>query len=115
MDNTRAAAIRDLNDRFRSGFPAGDGRALLTAGVQALLSGDAAKTAALIDAVRRFDAFDSGNDPFREHDFGAFAFAGEKLFWKIDCYAPDLEHGSQDPADPAKTVRVITVMLAEEY
>ena len=55
------------------------------------------------------------NDPHGEHDFGSFELCGRKLFWKIEYYDPDLQHGSEDPADPAKTMRVLTVMLAEEY
>ena len=66
-------------------------------------------------AVRTFDTFTRDNDPHGEHDFGAFAVDGEKCFWKIDCYDKSLEHGSEDPADPELTVRVLTVMLAEEY
>ena len=51
----------------------------------------------------------------RKHDFGAFEVEGHRLFFKIDYYAPDMQHGSEDPADPTKTVRVLTLMLAEEY
>ncbi len=65
--------------------------------------------------IAGFDAFDADYDPWREHDFGAFDFEGQKLFWKIDAYAPDMEHGSEDPTDLVKTVRVLTIMLAEEY
>jgi hypothetical protein len=51
----------------------------------------------------------------REHDFGSFELAGETFFWKIDYYNNDLVAGSEDPADPSKTTRVLTIMLAEEY
>jgi len=66
--------------------------------------------------VIAFDDFNADNDPHREHDFGSFELDGEKLFWKIDYYStddPDL--GSEDPSDLTKTLRVLTVMLAEEY
>ena len=50
-----------------------------------------------------------------EHDFGSFEVAGEKFFWKIDYYDERCEFGSEDPADPEKTMRVLTIMFADEY
>jgi hypothetical protein len=65
--------------------------------------------------VRTFDAFAEENDPYGEHDFGAFDFDGQRFFWKIDYYNPPLEVHSEDPTDPSKTRRLLTVMLADEY
>jgi Protein of unknown function (DUF3768) len=50
-----------------------------------------------------------------EHDFGSFTLAGRKFFWKIDYYDKELRYGSENPADPAATTRVLTLMLASEY
>jgi len=65
--------------------------------------------------VMAFDDFNADNDPHGEHDFGSFELEGDKLFWKIDCYDLAGEFGSEGPIDPKKTLRVLTVMLAEEY
>jgi uncharacterized protein DUF3768 len=65
--------------------------------------------------VRCFDQFDPDNDPHKEHDFGSFEFAGQTIFWKIDHYDLAVQCGSEDPADPAVTTRILTIMLAEEY
>lgn len=68
--------------------------------------------------VSNFSAFDEGDDPYSERDFGAFAMPGvpEKIFWKIDYYADkSCTLGSEDPSDPAKCFRVLTIMLASEY
>jgi len=104
--------IRDLNDAFRKTFDPTLGRAMLTAGVNDLPS-DVRATA--MRKVATFDAFDRDNDPHGEHDFGSFDLAEHKFFFKIDYYDPSLEFGSDDPADPTKTTRVLTLMLAEEY
>ncbi len=80
-DNT--AAIRKLNDRFRKGDKAVPGSWMITTGVQELIEDDTCK-ALLISMIASFEAFDEGNDPHGEHDFGVFDFAGQRLFWKIE-------------------------------
>ena len=102
--------IRELNDRFRSTMTGG--RVMITAAVDALPSD---VKAMVIRRVATFSEFTSDNDPHGEHDFGSFTLAGRKFFWKIDAYDTEMQYGSADPADPAKTARVLTVMLAEEY
>jgi hypothetical protein len=85
---------------------------MMTSGVNAL---DDDTKAEALERLRTFQAFNEDNDPHHEHDFGAFEIAGDKFFFKIDYYAPDMEHGSEDPADPQKTTRVLTLMKANEY
>ena len=65
--------------------------------------------------VRDHSDFSKGNNPYGERDFGALEHNGQKIFWKIDYYDPSLKQGSEDPSDPAKTQRVLTIMLAHEY
>jgi hypothetical protein len=106
----RRQRVRELNDGLRRYARAGI--ICVTAGVQAM--GQAGVEAALT-AVRDFDSFTADNDPYGEHDFGALKVAGERLFWKIDYYDRDRRYGSPDPADPAVTTRVLTIMLSSEY
>lgn len=109
IDKTRRIAA--LNDKFRKEFGNG-GRVFMTAGVNA--KGAAFVAKALIRAGT-FSEFNAGNDAHKERDFGAFELDGEKLFFKIDYYDLKAEFGSEDASDPKKTLRVLTVMLAEEY
>jgi hypothetical protein len=88
------------------------GKLFKKAGISALPSAD---QSAIREKVETFDVFTPDNDPHGERDFGAFEHNGTRIFWKIDYYAPDMEHGSEDPADPKQTVRVLTIMLAPEY
>ena len=106
----QASIIRDLNDQCRKSL-AGNDR-FMTAGIAALPIPDQVE---IVKKVMTFDEFTPDNDPHGEHDFGAFTHNGRKVFWKIDYYDQSLEYGSDDPADPAKTRRVLTIMLAEEY
>ena len=105
-----AAKIRELNDSFRTTMTGG--RVMMTAGIDALPSD---VKAMVIRRVAMFSDFTPDNDPHQEHDFGSFTLAGRKFFWKIDYFDAAMEFGSEDPADPAKTTRVLTIMLAEEY
>lgn len=106
----KISQIRILNDRFRQTLSGG--RIVITAGVQAL---GPARLLVLLRYLRTFSTFNEDNDPHGEHDFGAFAEGRDRFLWKIDYYDPSLECGSEDPADAEKTVRVLTLMLSEEY
>jgi Protein of unknown function (DUF3768) len=102
--------IARLNDEFRSTFE--DGRILMTPAVNAL---PVEVRAAAIVAVQAFTVFTKHNDPFEEHDYGSFDLAGETFFWKIDYYDETCTYGSEDPCEPEKTTRVLTLMLAADY
>lgn len=105
-----AEKIRALNDAFRTTMQGG--MVLLTTGIDVLPSD---VKAMVIRRVATYSDFNADNDPHREHDFGSFEVAGRKIFFKVDYYDPDCQYGSEDPADPDKTCRVLTIMLAEEY
>lgn len=110
MEN-KAERIAQLNDEFRK--TAGpSGHVYMTQGIQALLPEDQFQ---ILNLVKTFNEFSEDNDPYREHDFGAFDHKGERIFWKIDYYDKSMQYGSEDPADPEVTERVMTVMLAREY
>jgi hypothetical protein len=102
--------IRAPNDDFRRSFVGG--LVTITAGVEAM---PAEQRKSLLAKVRAFDDFTEDNDPHGEHDFGAIDEGGVRYFWKIDYFDRATEFGSPDPADPAVTTRVLTVMRADEY
>jgi Protein of unknown function (DUF3768) len=102
--------IRALNDAFRTTLTGG--KVLMTAGVNAL---PADVKALVIQRVMTFSEFNKDNDPHGEHDFGNFTLAGRRFFFKLDYYDSNMEFGSEDPSNPAKTTRMLTIMLADEY
>jgi hypothetical protein len=106
----RGEAIAQLNDALRQRGQGG--KLMVTSGVNALSGFNPVMLAA---ALAQYDAFDVDNDPHGERDFGDLTLFGADLLWKIDYYDPSLQYGSNDPADPALTMRVLTVMLAGEY
>ena len=108
--DTNAFRICALNDDARRSLSGGT--VFFTRGICAL---PIYEQAFIRDRVCAFDDFTEDNDPWGEHDFGSFEHNGRTIFWKIDCYDRDLCCGSPNPADPAVTRRVLTIMLAEEY
>ena len=103
-------SIRALNDAFR--IDPRQGRVVMTPEVASLPPAD---LTGLITAIQTFDDFTTDNDPYGEHDVGAVIIGGDRYFWKIDYYDNSLEYGSPDPADPAVTRRVMTIMRSDEY
>ena len=108
--NCDTARIRELNDAFRTTFTGG--RVMMTNGVDAL--GPSAK-AELLSAVRSFSSFTTANDPYCEHDFGSIEVEGQKFLWKIDYYDMAMGQHSVDATNPEATIRVLTIMRADEY
>ena len=104
------STIALLNDSLQRTFTGG--KVVMTQGVAALAEDELAH---VLEGVRAFDEFTKDNDPHGEHDFGSFVVGAVTYFFKVDYYAPDMEGGSEDPADPAKTTRVLTIMRADEY
>lgn len=111
--SSRTLTIAALNDRVRQTwglYP--NTQVLITVGISRL---PLIEQLEISGKVQAFDSFTEENDPHGEHDFGAFDHAGYRVLWKIDYYDPDLLHASDDPTDTSKTVRVLTIMLADEY
>lgn len=121
---TRAERIARLNDLARRAM----GIACVVVATEGILALTEADQSRLRELVETFDAFTPDNDPYGERDFGAIyqgvhgvwstlrpVDVAVTVFWKIDAYDRELRFGSEDPADPAVTRRVLTIMLASEY
>jgi Protein of unknown function (DUF3768) len=106
----KAARIRELNDQLRC--KAIGGRIVITRGIEALGTDGVRKVLA---AVARFDDFTEDNDPWGEHDCAVLTVDGRRIIFKHDYYDRYLQFHSPDAGDPAVTVRVLTIMLSEEY
>ena len=119
--------IARLNDLARSAMGVAC-TAVATVGFRSLPASDQSRVRELIET---FDAFDEDNNPHGERDFGCVYQLGdgrwtterpqlrederERVFWKLDYFDRDLRFVSEDAADPARTRRVLTIMLSDEY
>lgn len=104
METGPNPSLADLNDAFRRTCTP-----FVTPGIMLLRN-----VPGLIQTVRAYDDFNSDNDPYGEHDFGALAWDSERVYWKIDYYDQTLTYGAEDPLSP-DCRRVLTVLLASEY
>ena len=104
------ARIRELNDLLRATFTGG--RVVITAAIAAL---DEPTRAKILNTARTFNNFTRHNDPFGEHDCFFFQVEGERYFAKVDYFDLSMEYGSDDPADPNVTMRVLTIGDAASY
>jgi hypothetical protein len=113
---SRAETIARLNDRARFGFDRTSKTIFSRACLATFCNGDTrcalVAQSELVDAMRQHLFTD---DAHRERDFGEMVFRDHRVWFKIDYYSPGLDYGSADPADAIQTVRVITIMLPEDY
>ena len=99
-----------LNDALRQSGRGG--RVVMTAGIAALPDGE---RLAIIEAVRAFERLDECTHPYGERDLGTQTVEGRRVLWKIDYFDRELRYASPDPSDPCITLRVLTIMMADEY
>lgn len=105
-----AATIAALNDAFRVAGPNGDW--VVTSGVK---SRGEAFVGAVIRKVHTHACFPPDDDPHGERDFGVITLDGVRVWFKIDYYDRDRVFGSDDPSDPDRTRRVLTILLPDEW
>lgn len=63
----------------------------------------------ILEAVKQFNQFTSGNDPYGERDFSSFELNGTKYFWKFDYYDNNYEFFQHNGN------RVLTIGQLNEY
>jgi hypothetical protein len=110
LEHDRVTRIRELNDAFRTTFA--EGRVMMTA---SLAEEPESIRALILQTVADYTQFGPHNDPNGERDFGSFHIIGRTWNWRIDYYDKTLEFGSEDPADPAQTTRILTVGPAFDF
>jgi hypothetical protein len=111
--------IAALNDRFRksdANDPEGLALGAKVIPFPLCLIG-AQKLVAITERVEAFDGFNA-ND--HEHNFGRFFHEGREVHWRItyrdrEADARGEHRASDDPADPVRTLRILTIYWANKY
>jgi hypothetical protein len=107
----KRAEIRRLNDCFRKN-PQLLGKIVMTRNVADMGPVFLVKC---LYTLKVYDAFTKDNDPYGEHDMCTFEVDGQKVWFKIEYFNHDMTAGSEDPANPAVTVRLGTLLFPEDY
>ena len=94
-----------LNDELRTTFKGG--RIQMSRSVYEL---DDRLRGRALAVLARYNTF----DPASEHDCGVFIFAGFAFEWRIESRGKDGVGHSPDPADPEKTLRVLTLYAIDD-
>jgi Protein of unknown function (DUF3768) len=101
----RRAIIAALNDHLRTTFKGG--RVQMTRGVYDL---DDRLRGRALSVLARYNSFDADSD----HKSGVFIFAGFAFEWRVEYRGVDGCRRSSDPADAAKTFRVLTLSVVDD-
>ena len=124
MTPEQLAAYRErvamLNDHLRANLDSpAPNIVVMTQGILAMVDSNPvlamARQMELMFIVAKYSDFSEDNNPVGERDFGVFEWRETRCYWKIDYYDRQTEWGSPDPADPAVTCRVLTILRADEY
>jgi hypothetical protein len=102
---SKRGKIIELNDQFRTTFKGG--RVQMTRAVYQLHPQLCGRALCVMSRYNKF-ADDS------EHDCGVFIFAGYAFEWCIEYRSKDGSGVSPDPADPDKTLHVLTLYAADD-
>ncbi len=94
-----------LNDQLRTTFKGG--RVQMTRSVYDL---DDRLRGRALSVLARYNKF----HPDSEHDWGTFIFAGFSFEWRIQYRSKKGAGISPDPADPDKTLRVLTLYAIDD-
>ena len=115
-ENTRQLQIQ--NDHFRvtvlTGCTTG-GKAFTT---RAFSLQPKALRIEVMDSVCNFSNWttEPAELDYEEHDYGSLACQGNNYFFKIDYYSDETCHwASDDPTNPTKTFRILTIGLQADY
>ena len=118
-----AAKVAEQNDAFRRNaclaIPYAPGDPILMGqlvATQAIHAKGMPFVQASLAAIGRVTDFPADNDPEGFHDFGAVEVEGTTVWFKLDLYdGSDLKYGSEAPDDPARTYRVLTILLPSDW
>jgi hypothetical protein len=101
----RRAKIIALNDQLRTSFKGG--RVQMTPSIYELDDRLRGRALAVLARYHKFH-------PDSQHDWGTFIFAGFSFEWRIEYRSKEGAGISPDPADPDKTLRVLTLYAIDD-